>query len=68
MSTIDSETTSISRFWDCYIEQLNKRAIKRSCQRWYVNHVEQLIAAHPAIGSDSIAPQVLSNGNEQCPY
>jgi len=49
MSTIDSETTSISRFWDCYIEQLNKRTIKRSCQRWYVNHVEQLIAAHPEL-------------------
>jgi hypothetical protein len=46
MSTIGSAISSASLFWDCYIEQLNKRAIKRSCQRWYVNHVEQLIAAH----------------------
>jgi len=38
-------TQSISRFWDNYLEKLNKNKVKPDIQRWYVLHVERFIAA-----------------------
>ena len=36
-----------NKFWNNYIEQLNKRAIKETAQRWYVIHVEQYVKSIP---------------------
>lgn len=36
-----------NKFWNSYIGQLNKRAIKENSQRWYVIHVEQYVKSIP---------------------
>jgi integron integrase len=38
---------TITRFWDKYIEQLNRYGIKPKMLRWHVRHAEQYIQAHP---------------------
>jgi integron integrase len=42
-----SSSTNIERFWDRYIEFLNKQGIKSTATRWYVLRAEQYIKAYP---------------------
>ncbi len=36
--------SAIDRFWDRYIQCLHTRKINKNAQRWYVRHIERLIA------------------------
>ncbi len=42
-----SSSVNIERFWDRYIELLNKQGVKSSSTRWYVRRAEQHIKAYP---------------------
>lgn len=48
MSEFDStQTDTLERFWDRYIEYIRKNGIKPSVCRWYVIRAEQYIKAYP---------------------
>ncbi len=36
-----------TKFWDRYIEFIQKQGVKGSTCRWYVKRIEQYIQAHP---------------------
>ncbi len=48
MKNVDSpSSTQVDRFWDRYIELLNKQGVKSSAARWYVRRAEQYIDTFP---------------------
>jgi hypothetical protein len=40
-------STNVERFWDRYIELLNKQGVESTATRWYVLRAEQYIKAYP---------------------
>ncbi len=49
-----------ARFWDRYIEFIQKQGVKRGACRWYVKRVEQYTQVHPDQKLITHAPETVT--------